>query len=90
MLNEGVSKPNVAKVDIKKYFITKQMLAFRDHMLQWIFVKVFKLGFRIIIERNKSIFYNKQVYVNRGGDYKKTNRKLKYEDIISKKCGCSL
>lgn len=39
LLNEDVSKFNVTKVDVGKYFITKLMFMLRDHKLQLIYVK---------------------------------------------------
>lgn len=92
VLEPNVSKEVVNKFDFGKYFSTYPNFTLRDDMLKWVCDEVVKLSFLVVIEVSKTSFYRIIFFIifsiERGGEYKETNKKLKCANTITQKFEC--
>lgn len=86
------SKPVDVKVDVCHQFINEQKCVVHNHMLQWIYTEVAKLGFCIVIARSNNSSYRSSAFVTLrckiSGKYTTLIHKLKRYDSSSRKCEC--
>ncbi|CAJ2675026.1 uncharacterized protein LOC123915382 [Trifolium pratense] len=88
----NIAEPVVDSLDFAKNFATDDKFSTRDDLLKWVRGEALKLGFAIIIAKSDNgSDTRKQTLVlgcERGGVYRKRQKKLKGQDRRTIKCEC--
>ncbi|KAK2397383.1 hypothetical protein QL285_058962 [Trifolium repens] len=84
--------PPAIQFDTSSSFLTDQAFETRDALLKWVREVVAGLKFAIVIVNSDyGDGKRKQKLVlgcERGGAYKRTSKKIKFEETRTRKCGC--
>ncbi|XP_050890977.1 uncharacterized protein LOC127096454 [Lathyrus oleraceus] len=82
----------VVEIDVGQHFINEQTFTVREHMFEWVCMKVRKLGFDVVIRMSGNSSKRRQAFAtircDRSDTYVPPIQKLKRDDIESRKCGC--
>ncbi|KAK2422299.1 protein FAR1-RELATED SEQUENCE [Trifolium repens] len=84
--------PPAIHFDSSSSFLTDQAFETRDALLKWVREQAVGLRFAIVIvnsdygdgKRNQKLVLG----CERGGAYKRTSKKIKFEEMETRKCGC--
>lgn len=82
----------VVEVEVREQFKSKHEFVEHEHMLQWICMEAVKLEFNVLIGRSDNDSDTRHTFVTirceRSDKYQQPIRKLKRDDIGSRKCEC--
>lgn len=88
----AIRQPPAIEFDTRESFETDQLFKTREDLLRWVRDVAARLRFAIVIERsdNGSDRRKQQLVLGceRGGVYKRTSKKVKFEETGTRKCQC--
>jgi hypothetical protein len=80
------------EVDTSCHFLPNKTFVNREDLLKWARHEAAKLRFAIVILRSDNDSDRRKLFLvlgyEKGGEYKPTNKKLKFEELRTRKYGC--
>ncbi|PNY01956.1 FAR1 DNA-binding domain protein [Trifolium pratense] len=92
LVDAQLDKPPVYEIDTAAHFYTDMETTDRDELIGWARAIAVKLKFAIVIGKSDNDNDIRKQYFRldceRGGRYVSTNKKLKFDQTSTRKCGC--